>query len=228
MLKEARKGAPLPADLPADEVRAYYDAHRDEFRDPERRRISAIVLAHEAAAAGRARAGEEGHQRGATGASSCGPIDRPAAKANVPVDLAGDFGMVSPPGDTHGDNPRVPEEVRAARFAIAKVGDVRREVGRRPRRAKFYVVRLTVKNDPQDRTFAEAERSIRVKLSQEKLRAREDALIAQLKTKFPVQIDDAAIATVNVDVPDGGFAPDADCLPVRGGRGRAGAIARAC
>src|ERR1700678_2207950 len=32
MLKDARKGAPLPAELPADEVHAYFDAHRAEFR----------------------------------------------------------------------------------------------------------------------------------------------------------------------------------------------------
>ena len=50
MLKDARKGAPTPADLSADEVRAYYDAHRADFRDPERRRVSVIVLASEPAA----------------------------------------------------------------------------------------------------------------------------------------------------------------------------------
>ena len=114
--------------------------------------------------------------------------------------------MVNPPGDTHTDNPRVPEPVRAAVFAIAKVGDVAPEVVKG--QGKFYVVRLTVKNDPQERSFQEAERSIRVKLSQEKVRAREDDLIVQLKAKFPVQIDDATMATVSVDVPDGGFGPD--------------------
>jgi hypothetical protein len=116
--------------------------------------------------------------------------------------------MVSPPGDLHGDTPGIPEEVRAAVFSIAKVGDVApvavKALGR------FYVVRLTVKNDPQDRTFQEAERSIRVKLSQQKLREREDALLAQLSAKFPVQIDDQAMSSVFVDVPDGGFTPEGE------------------
>ena len=51
MLKKAREGAPTPNQVPADEVRAYFDAHRADFHDPERRRLSAIVLASEAAAA---------------------------------------------------------------------------------------------------------------------------------------------------------------------------------
>ncbi|MGO9710045.1 MAG: peptidyl-prolyl cis-trans isomerase [Polyangiaceae bacterium] len=206
MLKEARKGAPLPADVPADEVHAYYDSHRAEFHDPERRRVSAIILGSEAAA----RAVLEQAKKGMSAADWGGlvrskSIDS-AAKANVPVDLAGDLGMVAPPGDSRVDNPRVPDPVRAALFAIDKVGDVAPQVVKAQN--KFYVVRLTVKTAPQDRSFQEAERSIRVKLSQEKLHAREDDLIAQLRAKFPVQIDDSAMATVSVDVPDGGFAPD--------------------
>jgi peptidyl-prolyl cis-trans isomerase C len=217
MLKEARKGAPAPADIPADEVRAYYDAHRAEFRDPERRRVSAIVLGNEAAA----RAVLDQAKKGLS-AAEWGTLVRtksvdPSAKVNVPVDLAGDLGMASPPGDLHGETPRMPEEVRAAAFSIGKVGDVAPEVVKAF--GRFYVVRLTVKNDPQDRTFQEAERSIRVKLSQEKLRAREDALLDQLKAKFPVQIDDQAMASVFVDVPDGGFRAEPE-----GGTGGAGGV----
>jgi peptidyl-prolyl cis-trans isomerase C len=220
MLKEARKGAPLPQDLPADEVHAYYDAHRADFRDPERRRISAIVLPTQGAAEAVLAQAKKATSAAEWGALVQAKSIDSSAKANVPVDLAGDFGMVNPPGDSHTDNPRVPDEVRAAAFAIAKVGDVAPEVVKA--RAKFYVVRLTVKNDPQERSFQEAERSIRVKLSQEKVRAREDDLIEKLKAKFPVQIDDATMATVNVDVPDGGFGPDP--LAGDGGAGAADAF----
>jgi hypothetical protein len=203
MLKEARKAAPTPADISADEVRAYYDAHHAELRDPERRRVSAIVLPSQAAADGLL----DTVKKGVT-ASQWGELVRsksldPSAKANVPVDLAGDLGMVSPPGDARGDNPRIPEDVRAAAFQIAKVGDVFPAVVRAL--GKFYVVRLTVKNEPQDRSLQEADRVIRVKLSQEKLRAKEEEILAQLRTKFPVQVDEAALSGVVVDVPDGGF-----------------------
>ena len=221
MLKEARKGAPMPADIPADEVRAYYDAHRSEFRDPERRRVSVIVLGSEAAAQAVLDQAKKGLSAAEWGALVRAKSVDPSAKANVPVDLAGDVGIVSPPGDSRGDVPRVPDAVRAAVFSIAKVGDVAPQVVQA--QGRFFVVRLTVKNDPQDRTFPEAERSIRVKLSQEKLRAREDASLAELKAKFPVQIDDQAMATVVADVPDGGFPPDAD---IGSAWRRAGADAR--
>ncbi|MBN9161495.1 MAG: peptidyl-prolyl cis-trans isomerase, partial [Myxococcales bacterium] len=39
MLAEARKGAPTPADVPESEVRAWFEAHRAEYKDPERRRV---------------------------------------------------------------------------------------------------------------------------------------------------------------------------------------------
>jgi peptidyl-prolyl cis-trans isomerase C len=206
MLKDARKGASTPADLSADEVHAYYDAHRADFRDPERRRVSVVVLASEAAANAVLDQAKHGLSAADWGALVRSKSIDPSAKVNVPSDLAGDFGMVNPPGDSHGDNGHVPDEVRAAVFSIAKVGDVAPAVVRAG--GKFYVVRLTVKNDPQDRSFLEAERSIRVKLSQEKLREREDALLAQLRVKFPVRIDDQAMDSVISDVPDGGFAPE--------------------
>ena len=203
MLKDVRKGAPTPADIPVSDARAYYEAHRASYRDPERRRISAIVLPTAPAAD----AVLEQVKKGVT-AAQWGELVRsksvdPSAKAAVPVDLAGDLGMISPPGDPHDDNPRVPEDVRVAAFEIPKVGDVAPRVVKAL--GKFYVVRLTVKNDPQDRSFAESERTIRIKLSQEKVRAKESELLNELRAKFPVQVDDATLATVTVDVPDGGW-----------------------
>ena len=44
MLQEARKGAPSPAEIPESEVRAWFEAHRAEYKDPERRRLSLVVL----------------------------------------------------------------------------------------------------------------------------------------------------------------------------------------
>ena len=135
----------------------------------------------------------------------------PGAKANVPADLAGDVGLVSPPEDTQAEpNVKVPPEVRAAAFQLAKIGDIYDSVIAASDH-KFYVVRLTQKTDAHERTYPEAERSIRVKLVQEKIREKEEALLAQLKASFPVQIDDGILATVRVDLGggDAGAAADA-------------------
>lgn len=197
-LEKAREGAPAPADVPADEVRAYYDAHKADFHDPERRRVSAIVLSSQAAAAAALEAAAK------TTAAQWGELVRaksidPQAKANVPVDLAGDLGFVSPPGDNRGGNPRIPDEVRAGAFEIAAVGDVLPRVVASG--GKFYVVRFTSKADAHDRSVADAERSIRVKLAQDKLHARQEELIDELRKQYPVQVDEAALATVKVDGP---------------------------
>jgi peptidyl-prolyl cis-trans isomerase C len=197
-LEKAREGAPEPADIPADEVRAYYDAHKADFHDPERRRVSAIVLSSQAAAKAVLEAATK------TTATTWGELVRaksidPQAKGNVPVDLAGDLGFVSPPGDSRGGNPRVPDEVRAGAFEVAAVGDVLPRVVTSGE--KFYVIRFTSKADAHDRSVADAERSIRVKLAQEKLHARQEELIDNLRKQYPVQVDEAALATVKVDGP---------------------------
>lgn len=198
LLKESRQGAPEPNAIPDDEVRAYFEAHKADYRDPERRRLSLIVLRDENTAKtvlDLALKAPTGTQWGDLVRNKSSDAQ---ARANVPVDLAGDFGLVSPPGDARGDNSRIPAEVRAGAFEIAAVNDVLPRVVKSGDR--FYIVRLTQKTDARERTFAEAERSIRVKLSQDKIRAKEEGTLASLRTQFPVKIDDAVLATVKVDL----------------------------
>ncbi len=204
MLAEARKGAPVPNDVPEGDVRAWFEAHKAEYKDPERRRVAAIVLKDEASARAALSSARQ-----ATTSAAWGEIVRsksidPQARANVPVDLSGDLGIVSPPGDTRGENPRVPDEVRVAVYQVEQNGDVFDKVVAAG--GKFYIVRLVQKLAPHERTFAEAERSIRVKLAQDKLRAREEELLASLRKSIKVEVDEAALATVSVDavaVPSG-------------------------
>lgn len=214
MLAEARKNAPAPADVPEAEVRAWFEAHRAEYKDPERRRVSVVVLREEAAA----REALAAAKKAAT-STQWGEIVRaksidPQARANVPVDLAGDLGIVSPPGDPRGENTRVPEEVRVAAFEIPELGGIGDKVV--ASHGKLYVVRLTQKIAPHERTYEEAERSIRVKLAQDKLRAKEDELITELRKSVKVEVDEGALATVRVDMGDGGQplrAPAGDAGP---------------
>jgi parvulin-like peptidyl-prolyl isomerase len=195
MLAEARKTAPAPADLPESDVRAWFDAHRAEYKDPERRRVSVITLASEATAKEVLAAAAK------SSATQWGELVRsrsldPQARANVPVDLAGDLGIVSPPGDPRGDNPRVPTEVRQAVFAVGDIGAVHDKIVTSA--GRFHLVRLTQKIAPHERTYEEAERSIRVKLSQDRLRAKEDELISELRKSVKVEIDEQALATVKL------------------------------
>lgn len=227
MLAEARKGVVTPAEVPESEVRAWFEAHRDEYKDPERRRVSVVVLASAAEAEAVLSAATADKPDKVVESARWGELVRgksldPQARANVPIDLAGDLGIVSPPGDPRGDNPRVPAEVRAAVFAVDALGGVHDKVVASENR--FFVVRLTQKIPPHERSYEEAERTIRVKLAQDKLRAKEDELIAELKKDVKVEIDEAALATVKVTgAPSGAPAPSsapASSLPSLSDAGR--------
>ncbi len=61
-------------------------------------------------------------------------------------------------------------------------------------------MRLNGVTPPHKRTLAESDRAIRVLLIQEKMAERERALEDDLRKKFPVQIDEGALAAVKVPV----------------------------
>ncbi len=222
MIAEARKGGQTPDQVPAADVHAFFDAHRADYKDPERRRASAIVLGDMATA----KQVLEQAKKGGTSPTAFGELVRaksidPDAKGNLPVDLVGDLGMISPPGDPRGENPKIKPEMRAALFQIPEIGQIYPQVV--VSAGNFYILKLTQKTDPRERSFAEAERTIRAKLSEDSVQRQQDALLAELKTKFPVTIDEAALATVHVDIDGGGMpAPAAGTSGADGGAGDGG------
>jgi peptidyl-prolyl cis-trans isomerase C len=199
--KELRNKQPAPEQIPLGEVRAYYEAHRNDFKEPERRRLAHIVTKD------RATAERVLAQALAATPKQWGELvqkysaDRKSGE--MPVELAGDLGMVVPPAWGRNDNVRVPEAVRAAAFEIETVSAVLGRVVEDS--GSFHVVRLTGRNEPRDRSFEEAERPIRVRLAQEALRKAEEDLERELRARFPVQVDDAALA--KVVIPDPGKKP---------------------
>jgi peptidyl-prolyl cis-trans isomerase C len=205
LLRNVRQGVPAPADIPDPEVRAYFDAHHDEFKEPERRRVSHVVVATEAQA--------KSALQKALGASAVDwgklvsdvSLDQPPKSSGpTPAELAGDLGIVGPPGHPRGGNPRVPEALRAAVFQIDKVGGVLDHVVADG--GRFHVVRMTGRTDARDRSFQDAERTIRVALVQERIKQREAQLEQELRQRFPVTIDDDALAQAKVPPADNGSA----------------------
>jgi peptidyl-prolyl cis-trans isomerase C len=197
LLIRVRAGLPGAAEIPEGEVRAYYEQHRDEFLEPERRRVAAIVLDSEAqaervlVAATRASPAEWGRLVRQHSLPSSSP-----AVASQPLELAGDLGIVSRVESGRDAAGRVPEPVRQAVFEIDRVGGVHGQVVRAA--GKFYIVRLIGKTEARVRSFADAQRSIRVSLVQQRIRAAEDELQAELRQRFPVRVDDVALAQIRV------------------------------
>lgn len=197
LLRRTRDGLPAPAEIPEAEVRAYYEKHRDQFREPERRRVAHILVADAAKA-----------KRVAALAAKATPIewgrlvqehslDKPPKNApSVPLELAGDLGIVSAPGDKRGENPRVPEPVRKAVFEIEKLGGVLAEPVEDA--GRFHVVRMTGRTEARDRALAEADRAIRVAILQERIKQSEEKMERELRGRYPVKIDEAALKQVTL------------------------------
>jgi peptidyl-prolyl cis-trans isomerase C len=212
LLEGLKSGLPAPNDIPEAEVRAYYDSHKSEFDEPERRRVSAIVLGSEAEAKRVLALAREASADGwGKLVEQYGKNKKLRPGPPPPSELAGDLGIVGPPGDSRGQNPRVPEPVREAVFRVAKVGDVHGEVVKAA--DGFYVVRLSGKTDARSRTYQEAERAIRVAVVQSKIREREAALEAELRKKYPVQIDEAALGAGTVSLPSASAAKPSSPKP---------------
>jgi parvulin-like peptidyl-prolyl isomerase len=202
LLEQVRAAVPAPNDISEADARRYYDEHRDDFREPERRRVAHIALGSEPEAkavlekAQSATAAEWGKL---VAEKSRDPRGKPSTA--LPAELAGDLGIVGPPGHPRGANPNVPEPLRAAAFEIDKLGGVLPRVVAAG--GSFHVLRLSGKTDARDRTFADAERSIRVALVQDRIRARETELDAELKKKYPVTIDEQQLAKIPVPAASG-------------------------
>jgi parvulin-like peptidyl-prolyl isomerase len=200
LLRDVRREIKGPNDLAPAEVRKYYDEHKADFNEPERRRVSHIAVASQ---------GEAKSMLGVAQAATAAEwgklvLDRSLDKGAkslgaTPSELAGDLGIVGPPGHPRGANPRVSETLRAAVFKIEKVGGVLGEVV--PDGGLFHVVRMTARTEARERSFEEAERTIRITLVQELVKQRESQLEQELQRKFPVTIDEAALAKVHAPKP---------------------------
>jgi hypothetical protein len=192
LMATLKKDVPGPNDLPESEVKVYFESHKAEFDEPERRRVAVMALSSEAeakkVAALAAKSSPDAWAK-LVGRFNSGKKLRPGPPP--PADLAGDLGIVGPPGDERSSNPRVPEPVRALLFKLEKSGDVSSEVASFD--GQFYVVRMTGRTEARSRAYEEAERAIRVAMVQAKIREREAALEKELRQKFPIKIDEAAL-----------------------------------
>jgi peptidyl-prolyl cis-trans isomerase C len=194
MLRQVRESLPAPESLPQAEVRAYYDAHQKEFSEPERRRISEIVVASSAEA-----------KRVLEKALKATPtewgqlvrdfsIGRKQSTQDLPLELEGDLGVVSAPGQGGGSEPQLASELLQAAFAIKEVGAVAPEPVES--HGRYHILRLTSRTPPRQRTFAEAERSIRVNLVQHQLETSRERMLDDLKKRFPVTVNQSLLASL--------------------------------
>gem|GEM_PF-350201 len=190
-LEELRRSLPPLESFSDAEVRAFYDAHASQYDEPERRRPLVIVLAgrENAEKALKRAAGASGEVWGKLAREVS--LDRRGLAETDALELSGDLGFVSAPGEARGENPAVPESVRKAVFGLAKLGDVASAVAEAD--GKFFLVRHGGTSPARHRSREEADRSIRIELRRQLFHEREKELLAELEKKYPATINTAAL-----------------------------------
>jgi hypothetical protein len=203
LLRRERDKMPKLEALPVAKLREYYDAHKSELGEPERRRVGHIVMKNRAQAEqvlAMAKGATPAQWGALVGSHSLEPQRAAPGGAEVaPLELAGDLGLVSAPGSERGENPGIAEPVRAAVFEIKAVGEVFDGVVENE--GKFHVVRLMGISAARERSFEEAERTIRVRVLQEMIEQSERQLLAELRQSIPVTINEAALQRVKPPAP---------------------------
>lgn len=190
LLREVRQQVGAPEDVPEQEVRRYYEAHRAEFNEPERRRLAHIAVASEAQAnqvLSEARSADA-RQWGALVRKHS--LDAPARAKGLPDELAGDLGIVTSDGDDVATR-AVPKALREAAFELTELGEVYPRVLQAG--GAFHVLRLIGKTAARQRSLQEAKRAIRVAVVRERVRQAEADLEGSLRKKFDVEIDQEAL-----------------------------------
>ena len=197
ILADLERSMPALESFSEREVKEYYDAHREEFKEPLRRRVQVIevgskalaerVLAELGVRDAQSKSGEQWAKL-----AKKYSIARDSSGPTQPLELLGDLGFVSAPGTLRGENPNVPPEVREAVFQLDSWGDIFPQPVKSEQR--YFVLRLAGISPARDRSMKDAERTIRIELRRQKFLAAEERYEQELRKKYPVVISQSSDA----------------------------------
>lgn len=182
-------------DISDADVKAYFDAHPEEFNRPPEVRVSLILVPDEATA------------------KKVLADPRAQGLENVGFrDLVAQYSTDSETKERGGDlrffdekNRELPPELVQAAFKLSNMGEVSPPV----KTARGYaLLKLTGRRSPLVRTLAEVSQSIRAKLFRERRQRLLDEFERSLRQKARVQIHEQRLATVKVDLSAEVGAPD--------------------
>jgi len=181
-----------PSDVPAADIRTYYEGHRSEFNKAEQVRASHILIADRAAAQ-RVLAQIREHP---TDVNLFRDLAGQHNEDTETRDRFGDLRFFSRPADRQPDEPVVPDTVALAAFAITQVGGVHAGLVQSP--AGYHIVKLTSRRAALARTLEESERTIRDRLWRERRERAVDDLLARLRRDATVREDWSLLSQVRL------------------------------
>ena len=183
------------SDIGDDDIRTYYESHREEYTQPEQRRASHIRVANRSLAnrllrqlKERPREDEELFR-----SLSARYDEDPLTK-----ERAGDlrfFSRPDPSGET--EQPRVPNAVAEAVFALEEIGDYAPEVIRSD--DGYHIVRMTGERPALMRSLEEARRPIQSKLHRERRDAAIEEFVASLRERAEIVENYELLSQVRID-----------------------------
>lgn len=169
------------AKVSEEEIRKYYDEHKDEFKKPEMWRASHILVADEAQA--RSIADE---------LSKGGDFAELAKKysTDATASRGGDIGFFR-------QGQLVPEFEKAClKLDVGQTGDIlHTQFG-------YHIIKLTDKREAAAEAYDEARRAIEAELSRKKKAALFDEMVNNLKSRYSVNIDEAAFESFEAEEKD--------------------------
>ena len=181
--------APLEgSEITDEEVKAAYEANPTEFDRPAQVRASQIFIKDRARARKVLKKTKQGDRSGFTKLAREHSED-----AGVEED-GGDLGFFT----ADGDSPSA--EVRQAAFSLDAAGMLYPELVEAD--GGYHIIMLTGKPAELKRTYEQAQRAIRHKLTRERKEAAMEALTERLREDISVEIDYDALEDVQVDMSD--------------------------
>ena len=185
LVAQATADVPVPTD---DEVRAYFEAHTSDYRQPERVTVGLIFTRdREAGEVGLGRLQADRHHRNETWIHVAETIGF-AGPLIQPVQTTGPFAAVPTTGDAW-----VPEPVRAFAFETTP-GDMVPELV--PYEDGFFIVQVYQRFPAMDLPLEEVGEGVRALLRERAVLLRTDEIIAE--GLAAIQVDEAAMRNVRI------------------------------
>lgn len=185
-----------PDAIPLDDVRAYYDAHPDEFHRPGMRRASFILLDSEDDATKLLPQAKKADAR------AFSELAKQHSRDVATKTAGGDLGyfMKDAPSDAGAPNEAdagaLTDAVRSAAFTLREVGDTSAPLAIE---GKHAIVRLTGERPERHVSLEDATASIRAKLWRERRQQALDALFTSLREREKPQVFETRVNLISFD-----------------------------
>ncbi len=187
LLKDELERGIKPEDVPEADMKAYFDAHKDEFDKPEEVRVSAIIVKKKAQADEVAKA-----VKSEEGKSNKGFRDLVARYSSDEESKlrGGDLRYFSR------DTTEVPKPVVEAAFALEKTGDIAGPVAAN---GVFYLLKQTGRRKAVVKTYEQVKRQIQNDLYKDRREASQKEFVDKLRATAKVEVFDDNLKKVRVE-----------------------------